>query len=199
MSSDSKTHARERVTTHRANDAAPRYSITLARPQDLASLPAIELAALTLFDGHGLDDVPALITSEADLANAQERGHLWVALADDVPVGLAQVKVIERNVVHLEELDVHPEHGRRGLGRRLVMAVCDWAAAQGFEAVTLTTFRDIPWNMPFYASLGFSVVPHEDLTLALASILYEESRRGLDPALRVVMRRVSDARLSRAG
>jgi len=199
MSSDGKTHSRELANVHRANDAAPRYSITLARPQDLASLPAIELAALTLFDGHGLDDVPALITSEADLTNAQKRGHLWVALADDTPVGLAQVNVIERNVVHLEELDVHPEHGRRGLGRKLVMAVCDWAAAHGFEAVTLTTFRDIPWNMPFYASLGFLVVPHEDLTLALASILYEESRRGLDPALRVVMRRVSHARLSRAG
>ena len=82
---------------------------------------------------------------------------------------------------------------------RLVMAVCDWAAAKGHEAITLTTFRDIPWNMPFYASLGFTVVPPEALTLALASLVYEESHRGLDPALRVVMRRVLDARLSRAG
>lgn|SRR5512140_1124665 len=199
MNADEKTRARARVPVHRASDPASRYSIALARPQDLASLPAIELAALTLFDGHGLDDVPTLVTSEADLRRAQERGHLWVALTDDKPVGLAQVNVIERNAVHLEELDVHPEHGRRGLGRKLVMAVCDWAAEQGYEAVTLTTFRDIPWNMPFYASLGFVVVPREALTLALASVVHEESRRGLDPALRVVMRRVCDVRLSRAG
>ncbi len=179
--------------------AVQRYTIALARPQDLDRLPSIELAALTLFDGHGLDEIPAVVTGEAELRKAQETGHLWVALADDVPVGFARIKVIEASAVHLGELDVHPDHGRRGLGSTLVMAVCDWAAAKGHEAITLTTFRDIPWNMPFYASLGFTVVPPEALTLALASLVYEESRRGLDPALRVVMRRVLDARLSRAG
>ena len=179
--------------------AAPRYTIALARPQDLDRLPAIELGALTLFDGHGLDHIPAVVAGEAELRKAQERGHLWVALADDVPVGFAQIKVIEANTVHLEELNVHPDHGRRGLGTTLVMAVCDWAAAKGHEAITLTTFRDIPWNMPFYASLGFTVVSSEALTLALASLVYEEGRRGLDPALRVVMRCELDARLSRAG
>jgi len=183
----------------RVDTATPRYTIALARPQDLDTLPSIELAALTLFDGHGLDDVPALVTGEAELRKAQEMGHLWVALANDVAVGFAQIKVIEANTVHLDELDVHPEHGRRGLGRMLVMAVCDWAEAKGYEAITLTTFREIPWNMPFYASLGFTVVPPEALTLALASIVHEEGRRGLDPALRVVMRRALDARLSRAG
>ncbi|HSU93826.1 MAG TPA: GNAT family N-acetyltransferase [Gemmatimonadaceae bacterium] len=183
----------------RVDTATPRYTIALARPQDLDTLPSIELAALTLFDGHGLDDVPALVTGEAELRKAQEMGHLWVALANDVAVGFAQIKVIEANTVHLDELDVHPEHGRRGLGRMLVMAVCDWAEAKGYEAITLTTFRKIPWNMPLYASLGFTVVPPEALTLALASIVHEEGRRGLDPALRVVMRRALDARLSRAG
>ena len=46
--------------------------------------------------------------------------------------------------MHLEELDVHPDHGRRGLGSSLVMAVRDWAAATGHEAITLTTFRESP-------------------------------------------------------
>jgi GNAT superfamily N-acetyltransferase len=199
MRSDETARGREIAIGHREHAAGPRYSIVLARPQDLERLPAIELAALTMFDGHGLDDVPALVTDETELGKAQERGHLWVALADDVPVGLAQINVIEANTVHLEELDVQPEHARRGLGSRLVMAVCDWASANGHEAVTLTTFRDIPWNMPFYASLGFTEVPAHDLTLALASIVHQEGRRGLDPALRVVMRRVADARLSRVG
>ena len=175
------------------------YTIALARPQDLAAIPSIELAALTLYDGHGLDDVPALVSGEAELGMAQQKGHLWVALTDDVPVGFAQIKVLDANTVHLEELDVHPDHGRRGVGSKLVMTVCAWAASQSYEAVTLTTFRDIPWNMPLYASLGFMVVSPEALTLALASIVYEEARRGLDPRLRVVMRRTLDERLSRAG
>jgi hypothetical protein len=57
--------------------------------------------------------------------------------------------------------------------------------------VTLTTFRDVPWNMPFYARLGFEIVPPEQVGPALFAIVEGETRRGLDPARRVVMRRPS--------
>lgn len=169
----------------------PSYVITTARLRDLTELPSIELAAATLFDGHVPSSIPMVTASETELAHAQAKGLLWVALADDVAVGFACVKVLEPSFAHLEELDVHPTHGRRGLGRRLVMAVCDWAAAAGYEAVTLTTFRDPPWNMPFYASLGFTVLSSDTITAALAAKFDEEAGRGLDPELRVVMRRSS--------
>jgi 4-diphosphocytidyl-2-C-methyl-D-erythritol kinase len=42
--------------------------------------------------------------------------------------------------VHVEEMDVLPAHGRRGLGSRLLAWVCAWARAQGYAAVTLSTF-----------------------------------------------------------
>ena len=120
---------------------------------------------------------------------AQRHGHLWVALADDVPVGFAHIEVIEPTVAHLEEIDVHPHHGRRGLGTKLVRAICAWAIAAGYHSVTLTTFRDVPWNMPFYARLGFEVIPSEALSPALRSVVQDETRRGLDPTRRVAMRR----------
>ena len=56
---------------------------------------------------------------------------------------------------HLEEVDVHPDHGRRGVGTALVRAVCDWVRRSGHAEITLTTFRALPWNMPFYRRLGF--------------------------------------------
>jgi hypothetical protein len=59
-----------------------------------------------------------------------------------------------------------------------------------FESVTLSTFRDVPWNMPFYERAGFDVVPSNALSPALASIVDDEARRGLDMHRRVVMRRV---------
>ena len=104
-------------------------------------------------------------------------------------MGFAHVVVLEPAVAHLEEIDVLPEHGRRGLGSRLVMAVCDWAESAGYRSVTLTTFRDVPWNMPFYARLGFEVIPPEALSPALQSVVRDETRRGLDPTRRVAMRR----------
>jgi hypothetical protein len=55
--------------------------------------------------------------------------------------------------------------------------------------VTLTTFRTVPWNMPWYLRLGFEIVATEELGPVLLSILRDEKRRGLDPETRVAMRR----------
>jgi GNAT superfamily N-acetyltransferase len=169
----------------------PTYTITAARPEDLACLAAIEVAAVTLFTGPLFDSVPHEPTNEAVLRDAQRDGRLWVARAGESPVGFALVGVIESEAAHLEEIDVHPDHGRQGLGTRLVEDVCRWAAAAGHAAVTLTTYRDVPWNMPFYARLGFEVVPASALSPALRAIVDDEGRRGLDPTIRVVMRRKS--------
>ncbi len=166
-----------------------QYAITTARPQDIPLIPAIELMAARLLAGHAPESVLAEASSMTQLQQCFEHGHLWVALADDVAVGFAQVKLLEHDVAHLNEIDVHPEHGRRGLGTKLVMAVCDWAAASGFAAVTLTTFREVPWNMPFYARLGFAEIPSQELSEALHSVLQHEASRGLDPGRRVAMRR----------
>src|SRR5215813_6903600 len=162
----------------------PEYKVTLARTNDLPLLPAIELAAERLFAGHGLDSVPSLTTSLEDFREAQKQGHLWVALTGNMPVGFALVKMLESMVVHLEEIDVRPEHGRRGLGSRLVREICNWATSAGYRSVTLTTFREIPWNMPFYARLGFEEIPPGELTPALLAVMKDETRRGLDPARR---------------
>lgn len=165
-----------------------QYTIIAARPEDLPLLSGVELAAARLLAGHAPDSVLAETTRLEDLMEARRHGHLWVALADDMPVGFAHVEVLEPTAAHLEEIDVHPDHGRRGLGSGLVMAVRAWAGSSGFSSVTLTTFRDVPWNMPFYARLGFRVIPAEEVGPALLARIRDETRRGLDPARRVAMR-----------
>jgi GNAT superfamily N-acetyltransferase len=166
-----------------------KYTITEARPEDLTWLPAIELAAARLLVGHAPESVLKETSAPDVLERAQREGHLWVALADDVPAGFAHIELIEPDAVHLEEIDVHPEHGRRGVGTTLVLHVCQWAASNGYGIVTLTTFRDVPWNLPFYARLGFEIVPAEELSPSLRAVVDDETRRGLDPSRRVVMKR----------
>jgi GNAT superfamily N-acetyltransferase len=172
----------------------PSYAIVSARPHDLRLLPDIERAAAALLVGHAPPSILNETTSEDDFRQAQADGRLWVALAGNIPVGFAHVEVLDSGVAHLEEMDVHPDHGRRGLGTRLVEAVCAWAASAGYPAVTLTTFRDVPWNMPFYARLGFHEVPPRELSADVLAVVEDEARRGLDPARRVVMRRGSAVR-----
>jgi hypothetical protein len=67
-----------------------------------------------------------------------------------------------------------------------VRTVCEWVARSGYSAVTLTTFRDVSWNLPFYARLGFEEVARAGLRPELLAIVQDEAARGLEG--RVVMR-----------
>jgi GNAT superfamily N-acetyltransferase len=165
----------------------PRYTITLARPRDVPKLAGIELAAATLLDGHAPASVLNESTDEAELREAQAEGRLWVALDSDVPVGFAHVHMLAPDMPHLEEVDVHPGHGRRGIGAQLVRAACDWAARSAHGTLTLTTFRALPFNMPFYAKLGFEESPTSALRPELAAVVRDEAARGLAIERRVVM------------
>jgi GNAT superfamily N-acetyltransferase len=165
-----------------------RYTVGLARPRDVPALPAIELAAARLLEGHAPESILTESTPIEDLRQAQADRRLWVALADDEPVGFAIVEMLDDGLPHLDEIDVHPDHGRRGLGTALVRAVCDWTASRGFAEITLTTFRVVRWNMPFYAHMGFELVPEREQRPALRELVNDETVRGLDPAARCVMR-----------
>jgi GNAT superfamily N-acetyltransferase len=164
--------------------------VVRATPEHVAALPAIEVAAAALFSP---DDVPAELASDptplADLAAAQRAGRLWVALGPgDAPIGFALLGEKDGEA-HLVEIDVHPDHGRRGVGKALLRAVFAAAAGDAHRAVTLTTFAHVPWNAPFYARMGFRVLAPTELTPALRATLAGEAARGLDPAKRVAMRR----------
>jgi GNAT superfamily N-acetyltransferase len=167
----------------------PAYRIAVARAADLPQLAAVELAAASLLSGYAPDSVLGETTSADVLENARRNERLWILLAGETPVGFAHLEVLERDTIHLEELDVHPDHGRRGLGTQFVLHACRWAALNGYRSLTLTTFRDPPWNMPFYRRLGFVVVGEDELGPALRAVVEDERRRGLDPSRRVVMRR----------
>jgi GNAT superfamily N-acetyltransferase len=167
------------------------YAITRARPSDIPSLPAIELAAAQLLTGHAPDSVLNETTGVEEFFEAQHLGRLWIALVEELPVGFAHIEILEPLSAHLKEVDVHPQYGRRGIGTALVRRICKWAAHSGYRSVTLTTFRDVPWNAPFYARLGFEVIPADELSSALRLIMHNESIRGLDRrvAMRWVCRR----------
>lgn len=115
-------------------------------------------------------------------------GLLWVALQHDAPVGFALVDLLASGRPHLEEIDVLPQHGQRGIGAALVRTVCQWAADAGHAEVTLTTFRALPWNMPFYQRLGFHEISLDQLRPELIAIVEDEAARGLDFRRRAVMR-----------
>jgi predicted DCC family thiol-disulfide oxidoreductase YuxK/GNAT superfamily N-acetyltransferase len=164
--------------------------IRLARASELPDLQRIEREAGERFRGLGLlDHLLDHSLSLRELSEHQRAGRVWVAV-DDVqgPVGFAVASVVDGHA-HLEELDVVPGAGRRGIGSRLVDTVCEWASGQGFSAITLSTFREVPWNAPFYARRGFRQVPVAELSPGLRGVRAREARLGIAMDRRVVMRR----------
>jgi GNAT superfamily N-acetyltransferase len=163
------------------------YSIITATPEHLEALYDIELAAATMFERYVPASVPQDNTPLSKFRSAQREGRLWVALFGETPVGFALVEMLAEDLPHLEEIDVTPAHGRRGLGTALVHTVLEWVVNAGYQQMTLTTFRSVPWNMPFYARLGFVEIPTHELRPELETVVRDEAGRGLDRDQRVVM------------
>lgn len=164
------------------------YHIRLAHPTDLPALPAIERAAAQLF---GATPYPFIIHDEGMTLAAFEHhfnhNRIWVAADEsDAPVGFAVARLLDGNV-YLHEIDVHPDHGRRGLGRRLIAAVIAWARHVQAPAVTLATFDNVAWNAPYYAKLGFQPLPLAALGPGLQEVRRHEAANGLDIHHRVCM------------
>ena len=103
---------------------------------------------------------------------------MWVAQHDEALIGFAASAAFDDGL-HLWELAVRHEAQGRGAGRALVSAVVAEGRRRVMPSVTLTTFRAIPWNAPFYARLGFVELAGADLNARLAAILKREIRHGL--------------------
>jgi ribosomal protein S18 acetylase RimI-like enzyme len=154
----------------------------LIRPAMLAEaelLPEIERSAGEAFRGsvhnwvadHDVtpaDAYPPLIAS----------GLVWVALDGEAPAGFVACEAFG-DALHVWELAVHHDRQGRGLGRSLMRAAVEAAAARQLSVVTLTTFLNIPWNAPFYEGLGFRVIAAPEMPTRLSEVLSGEAARGL--------------------
>lgn len=161
------------------------WSLRLARADDAAAMPGIERAAAVAFAGEpGVD--AARTRSEADFARLIRKGHCLVAHVGEAMAGFLVAEPFSREL-HIWEMDVAPAFQRRGIGAGLVRAAMIDARNTGFRALTLTTFRDLAWNAPFYVRLGFEEVTAIDAHPRLGGELANEVDDGLPGDRRCAM------------
>jgi GNAT superfamily N-acetyltransferase len=159
--------------------------------RDLDELEDVEDDAGSLFADVGFDFAAVQpISRQARYWDAFDDGAIFVA---DVPhvrlAGFVALAPLDAGA-HVLELSVRRANQKRGLGRRLMAAGEDWARAQAFGELTLTTFRDVPWNAPFYARLGFGPLEPGAERPGLAEERRQETARGLDAVgARIAMRK----------
>ena len=156
---------------------------------DTAALPAIERSA-----GQRFLLIPELawIADDQTISADQHRafvaaGMSWLAQVDEHPVGFLVAETLGSSLF-IAELSLHLEWQGKGIGRRLIGYVAEQARAKGYTSLTLTTFRDVPWNAPLYARLGFEMLADETLPALLRQKREDEAAHGQTYELRCAMR-----------
>ena len=151
--------------------------VRLAEIADIVALPDIERSAGEAFR------VTEHWSTDDNVTEAEAYPHLitarsvWVAENDGILAGFVSSERHQAEL-HLLELAVRLECQRRGIGRNLLNAAIQAARDMGCVAVTLTTFRNVIWNAPFYRRrFGFEII--EAPPPRLSAILAAEAERGL--------------------
>jgi GNAT superfamily N-acetyltransferase len=163
-------------------------SVRPTRPEEAQLLPAIERSAGQAF--LAIPDLAWVATDDALPVEAHrhfvELGGSWVVELDGAVVGFACAEPYQHDL-HIWEVAVTREAQGRGAGSALIEALIADARRRRLRRVTLTTFRDVPWNEGFYRRRGFQVLERNELDPRLSYVLDLEARQGLPLEQRCAM------------
>lgn len=165
------------------------YLIRSTRPEDAPQLPAIEQSAGELF--RTIPDL-AWIADDGNIAPERHLeliagGACWVAETEGGALVAFLAAQCVGDALHIWELSVLQDHQRRGTGRALIERAVGFGREQGLSSVTLSTFRDVPWNEPMYRRLGFVTLEPAECDERLRGILANEIAAGLPGERRSAM------------
>jgi len=166
------------------------------RPARLADVPAlieIERAASDMYRSLSMDFVADDDPGSPEELEPYVRDHRAFVATDeaDRPIAYIILDAVE-GAAHIEQVSVHPEHARQGIGRTLIERAASWAHERNLRSLTLTTYVDVPWNAPYYERLGFSRLSRDEQTPGLRAIVRHERAAGLDVWPRTSMSRRLD-------
>ncbi len=180
----------EAETEMQMQKAASAYALTRAARDDVAAIIDVHLASNRMFAGTGLLPDSELVNAVPAQVVEQSVGDGLVFVIrhhGDGVVAFAMCHLVEETL-YLDQISVIPAHGRKGLGRRLVQRVLREAADLRLSTVTLSTFRDLAWNGPFYRKLGFREIPRRQLSEFMKELEAAQATT-MDVSLRCFMRR----------
>jgi ribosomal protein S18 acetylase RimI-like enzyme len=180
------------------------FDIVPAQPEDVPRLQQIEVDAGEMFRTIGLDaiadDDPPLPESLLGYINTET---IWVAISPTMGIiGYVTVSMVDGEA-HIDQVSVVRAAARHRVGAALMDQVVVWAVNNAVASITLSTFRDVAWNAPYYQRLGFREIPDSECGPQLSKILSDEHVAGIAFAPRVAMRRplqpLDEAQLQASG
>lgn len=138
---------------NRSNDGAPAPNITLrpARNTDADAIAGcVEAAYRRYIPRIGKPPGPM----RDDYAQVVRRHRVFVAEAGGAPVGVLVLVRAPQGML-LDNIAVHPEHQRRGIGRRLLRLAESEARGLGCSHLELYTHELMTENIALYRRAGY--------------------------------------------
>lgn len=83
-----------------------------------------------------------------------------IAYVDEKPVGMVRFKIIE-NELYFYRLSVIPEEQGKGIAKKIVNALEDYASDNKISALFCKVRKDVSRNIQLYRSLNFSICNEE--------------------------------------
>ncbi len=159
-----------------------------ARPDEIEALAAIEIEAAQSLVEAGIAFPDGIHATPGHLLEASlAEGLLFVATNEEDRLIAFLAAHPHDGGLYIGEIDVARAWQRRGIGRALMQTAIDVARNRGLWGAMLTTERSVPFNAPFYASLGFCEVADAELPPKLTEVLAAEAAAGAGPDRRVGM------------
>jgi GNAT superfamily N-acetyltransferase len=143
------------------SSATTLHHIRYARAADLKQIAGIEESGAALIEEAfgDLTDDPLLAPVPSGGERLDAPGLLLVVGPVGDPYGFAHIVIVD-GYAHLAQLSVRPDRARQGWGTALVQASMREAWHLGYDRLSLATYRDLAWNGPLYAGLGFTEETH---------------------------------------
>lgn len=161
------------------------FTLRRATEQDLSALNAIEISAASVFERiPELADLKTFHSSPEQIQKWFSNGRIYVAEDLGKVVGFVAAVPMD-TAIYIAEISTVVESQGKGVGSALFGAVTKWAREESVLAkskprISLTTYREVPWNAPWYRKLGFKEVDAATIgPKHNAKMLYDKEERSL--------------------
>lgn len=135
-----------------------RIRVSGLQEAHLPALAELEQLATAMYHEQGFDAAEVPVRSVADITRLTRDHNVRVAEADHEVAGYTAWRDEAPGVAYVEELSVHPDFHRFGVGSRLMEAIRDEARELGLKQVVLRCWAKAPWAMGFYERMGFVAI-----------------------------------------
>lgn len=130
--------------------------IRLSKLQEVhvPELEKVEEATTAMYYEMGFDAAEVPKRSQTEIVQLTRGHNVWVAEADYKVAGYCAFRDEAPGVAYVEELSVHPDYQRFGVGRRLFEKIVSEARDLGLGAVVLKVWERAEWANAFYDAMG---------------------------------------------